>query len=89
MGLDLVARHAFHGARPRGGAGRGNDDPARHPSYVEEIIPEIERVVLLRRGRIDRDGAKPDVLTAEALSHAFDAPLSVEEAGGYFHVRVS
>jgi ABC-type hemin transport system ATPase subunit len=45
--------------------------------------------VLLRRGRINRDGAKSEVLTAEALSHAFDAPLSVEEAGGYFHVRVS
>ena len=48
--------------------------------HVDEIIPEIARVILLRRGRIAGDGAKADVLTAEALSHAFDAPLSVEEA---------
>ena len=37
--------------------------------HVAEIIPEIERVVLLREGRIlVMDGAKRDILTAEHLS---------------------
>jgi iron complex transport system ATP-binding protein len=86
-GLDVVARHHFM-ERIRAVARQGTTI-LLVTHHIDEIIPEIERVVLLRRGRIDRDGAKPDVLTAEALSHAFDAPLSVEEAGGYFQVRVS
>jgi iron complex transport system ATP-binding protein len=85
-GLDVVARHHFM-ERVREVARQGTTI-LLVTHHVDEIIPEIDRVVLLRRGRIDRDGAKTDVLTAEALSHAFDAPLSVEEAGGYFHVRV-
>jgi iron complex transport system ATP-binding protein len=56
--------------------------------HVDEIIPEIGRVILLRGGRLARDGGKADVLTGEHLSHAFDAPLSVEESGGHFRVRV-
>ena len=86
-GLDVVSRHHFM-ERVRAVARQGTTI-LLVTHHIDEIIPEIGRVVLLRRGRIDRDGAKSEVLTAEALSHAFDAPLSVEEAGGYFHVRVS
>ena len=86
-GLDVVSRHHFM-ERVRAVARQGTTI-LLVTHHIDEIIPEIDRVVLLRRGRIDRDGAKSEVLTAEALSHAFDAPLSVEEAGGYFHVRVS
>jgi iron complex transport system ATP-binding protein len=86
-GLDVVSRHHFM-EHVRAVARQGTTI-LLVTHHIDEIIPEIGRVVLLRRGRIDRDGAKAGVLTAEALSHAFDAPLSVEEAGGYFHVRVS
>jgi iron complex transport system ATP-binding protein len=86
-GLDVVSRHHFM-ERVRAVARQGTTI-LLVTHHIDEIIPEIDRVVLLRRGRIDRDGAKSQVLTAEALSHAFDAPLSVEETGGYFHVRVS
>ena len=34
--------------------------------HVSEIIPEIERVILLRDGRIIADGPKDEVLTSEA-----------------------
>ena len=57
--------------------------------HVDEIIPEIARVILLRAGRIVCDGAKAGVLAATHLSDAFDAAVSVEQSGGYFHVRVS
>ena len=86
-GLDLVSRHHFM-ERIRAVAREGTTI-LLVTHHVDEIIPEIARVILLRQGRIARDGAKSDVLTAEALSHAFDAPLSVEQSGGYFHVRVS
>jgi iron complex transport system ATP-binding protein len=85
-GLDLVSRHHFM-ERVRAVA-RDGTSILLVTHHVDEIIPEIARVILLRRGRIARDGAKADVLTTEHLSRAFDAPLSVEQSGGYLHVRV-
>ena len=85
-GLDLVSRHHFM-ERVRAVAREGTTS-LLVTHHVDEIIPEIARVILLRRGAIARDGAKADVLTGEHLSHAFDAPLIAEQSGGYFHVRV-
>src|ERR1700740_57108 len=39
--------------------------------HVSEIIPEIERVVLLSAGRVIADGAKEEILTADRLSSLF------------------
>ena len=86
-GLDLVSRHHFM-ERVRAIARQGTTI-LLVTHHVDEIIPEIARVILLRAGRIVCDGAKAEVLTAANLGHAFDAPLSVEQSGGYYHVRVS
>jgi iron complex transport system ATP-binding protein len=55
--------------------------------HVSEIIPEIERVILLRDGRIVADGAKAAVLTDEKMSALFGAPLQMASHDGYFHIR--
>ena len=86
-GLDMVARHDFL-ERVRAVARQGTTI-LLVTHHVEEIIPEIARVILLRRGRIARDGPKAETLTARHLSDAFDAPLAVDAADGYFHVRVA
>ena len=52
--------------------------------HVSEIIPEIERVVLLREGRIVADGPKPDMLTSEKLSALFGANVQIERRDGYY-----
>jgi iron complex transport system ATP-binding protein len=85
-GLDLVARHQFM-ERVRGVAREGTTI-ILVTHYVDEIIPEIGRVVLLKNGRVLRDGPKDDVLTPGPLSDAFDAPLAVDAHDGYVHVRV-
>ena len=54
--------------------------------HVSEIIPEIERVILLRAGRIIDDGPKVDVLTSEKMSALFGVPLQILPQGEYFHV---
>jgi len=54
--------------------------------HVSEIIPEIERVVLLREGRILADGAKQEILTAEHLSALFGVPVRLVQQDGYFHL---
>jgi len=85
-GLDLVARHAFL-ERVRAIAREGTTI-VLVTHHVEEIIPEIDRVVLLRGGRIVADGVKAETLTGSSLSAAFEAPLAVVSADGYYHARV-
>lgn len=54
--------------------------------HVSEIIPEIERVVMLREGRIIADGPTRDLLTAETLSSLFGVPVRLAQHDGYFHL---
>jgi len=56
--------------------------------HIEEIVPEIGRVILLSQGRVVGDGPKHEMLTAERLGALFGAPLSIDEDGGYFHARL-
>jgi iron complex transport system ATP-binding protein len=55
--------------------------------HVSEIIPEIARVVLLRRGRVMADGPKEAVLTGERLSGLFGVTVKLTRADGYYHVH--
>jgi iron complex transport system ATP-binding protein len=86
-GLDLVSQHHFM-ERVRGIAQRGTTI-VLVTHHADEIIPEIDRVILLSRGRVAYDGPKTTVLTVANLSNVFDAPLTVERANGYYNVRVA
>jgi len=55
--------------------------------HVSEIIPEIERVVLLQGGRILADGAKEKVLTDEKLSDLFGVSVRLFPEDGYFYLH--
>jgi iron complex transport system ATP-binding protein len=54
--------------------------------YLPDIIPEMERVVLIHNGKVCRDGPKNHVLDAGVLSEVFGFPVEVLERGGYYHV---
>jgi iron complex transport system ATP-binding protein len=84
-GLDVVGRHRFM-ERVRTIAREGTT-LILITHHVEEIIPEIGRVILLREGRIAGDGAKRDMLTERHLSEAFDGRMKVEQSEGYYFAR--
>jgi iron complex transport system ATP-binding protein len=52
---------------------------------LPDIIPEIERVILLEDGRVVEDGPKGHVLTSAHLSRLFRTRVEVMERDGYFH----
>jgi iron complex transport system ATP-binding protein len=52
---------------------------------LSEIIPEIDRVILLRDGRVLDDGSKARLLTSETLTGAFGLPIEVGRRDGYYH----
>lgn len=53
--------------------------------HLPDIIPEIDRVILLKKGRIVEDGPKAKVLTSAALSDLFGIPIDVVQRDGYYH----
>jgi iron complex transport system ATP-binding protein len=53
--------------------------------HVSEIIPEMERVILLRAGRILADGAKQTVLTETNLATLFNVAVRLHRHDGFFH----
>jgi len=55
--------------------------------HVEEIIPEIEHVVLLKRGQVAFAGPKSSILTPERLSSVMDAPIALQEINGYYYAK--
>ncbi|HJS65918.1 MAG TPA: ATP-binding cassette domain-containing protein [Nitrospiraceae bacterium] len=52
--------------------------------HIHEIPPEVERVVLLKQGKILQDGDKRAVLTDTNLSQLFDCPVSLAQANGWY-----
>jgi iron complex transport system ATP-binding protein len=54
--------------------------------YLPDIIPEMQRVVLLANGRVCRDGPKHEVLRAAPLKEIFGIAVEVLEREGYYHV---
>ncbi len=54
--------------------------------HVDQIPPEVERVVLLKAGRVFADGPKDEVLTSETLSELFEVDVQLVEREGHFQL---
>jgi len=82
----LQLRDTLRGlARPAGPAG-GGLAILLVTHHVSEIIPEMERVILLREGRILADGPKERVLTEENLRTLFGVRVRLHREDGFFHL---
>jgi iron complex transport system ATP-binding protein len=83
-GLDLAARERFlHTLEWLAGLGK---TLILVTHRVEEIIPAIDRVALLSRGRVVLAGAKSEVLTADNLSNLFGVRVRLQESQGWYQV---
>lgn len=55
--------------------------------YLEDVIPEIDRVVLVKDTRLIADGPKQQMLTNDRMSQLFDIPAEVIERDGYYSLQ--
>ncbi len=55
--------------------------------HVEDIVPAVGRVLLMRDGRIAGDGPTEQMVTTERLSALFGAPVAVAYEDGQYTAR--
>lgn len=85
-GLDLVARHDL--LETVRAACRAGTTLLLVTHHLEEIVPEIARVLLLKDGRLIADGSRDAVLTGSQVSHAFDREIEVLHFPGHSQAHV-
>jgi iron complex transport system ATP-binding protein len=54
--------------------------------HLSDVIPEIDRVVLMRNGRVQADGRKQDLLEPEQISRLFGIHVDITRRDGYYHL---
>ncbi|MFL0809787.1 MAG: ATP-binding cassette domain-containing protein [Agarilytica sp.] len=52
--------------------------------HLQEVIPEISRVALLEKGKVNFDGEKHLALNSENLSNLFNTPLDVSKSNEFY-----
>ena len=53
--------------------------------HLGDILPEMQRVILMQQGRIFADGPKQEMLTRANLERVFGVSIEVHERNGYWH----
>jgi iron complex transport system ATP-binding protein len=53
--------------------------------HLSDIPPEIERVILMRDGRIVNDGPRAQLLTEPVLSNLFGTEVRIGQDDGWLH----
>lgn len=53
--------------------------------HLADILPEIDRVIMMRQGRIFADGAKQDLLNGERLRELFGVEVNLLEHDGFWY----
>jgi iron complex transport system ATP-binding protein len=53
--------------------------------HIADIVPEIDRVIFMRDGRIVGDGSRAEMLTEQKLFELFGVRVNLSERDGYLH----
>jgi iron complex transport system ATP-binding protein len=53
---------------------------------LADIVPEIQRVVLMSRGRVVADGSKEEILRVERLTELFGVTVELARRNGHYHL---
>jgi len=53
--------------------------------HIADIVPEIDRVIFMRDGRITGDGSRTEMLTEQKLFQLLDTRVTLAERDGFLH----
>jgi iron complex transport system ATP-binding protein len=68
-----------------GSGGRRGTGVVMVTHHLADILPEMDRVVMMRGGRIVADGRKQELLQAARLEELFGVEIELTERHGYWH----
>ena len=52
--------------------------------HLNEIPPEVDRIIMLKDGIVVADGGKADTFTAKLLTEVYETPIQVANMAGHF-----
>jgi iron complex transport system ATP-binding protein len=82
--LDLAAQQSLR--HTMSALARGGTAIILVTHELADIVPEIQRVVLLRNGRVVADGPKEEILQVEQLSELFGVSVEMARRDGHYHL---
>lgn len=82
--LDVFARHSLR--QSMSSLANGGIGIILVTHDLSDLIPEIERVLLMSNGRIIADGPKNEMLQPERLENLFKTKVEVDQRDGYYHM---
>jgi iron complex transport system ATP-binding protein len=82
--LDLHAVHKFRNILRK--IAKSGTSVILITQHLQDIIPEISRVVLMKRSRIFMDGQKEEILTSKNIGNLYDVAVQIKENAGYYYV---
>jgi iron complex transport system ATP-binding protein len=82
--LDVVARHGLRETMSQ--LAKSGIGIILVTHELSDIIPEIDRVVLMSNGRIADDGIKDDILRPGHLEAVFGIKVEIGRRDGYYHM---
>ena len=53
---------------------------------LADVVPEIQRVVLMSKGRVVADGPKGEILQVECLAGLFGIKVEMARRDGHYHL---
>jgi iron complex transport system ATP-binding protein len=82
--LDVFARHSLR--KTMGLLANSGIGIILVTHELSDIVPEIERVVLMSNGRVAADGRKEEVLQPKRLADVFGIDVEIGRRDGYYHL---
>jgi iron complex transport system ATP-binding protein len=82
--LDLAAQHSLR--QTMSSLARAGTAIILVTHELADIVPEIQRVVLMSGGRVVADGPKEEILQVERLSGLFGVNLEITRRNGHYYV---
>jgi iron complex transport system ATP-binding protein len=82
--LDIHSQHEVREALRKLAAGGVSTIVVTH--HLPDIIPEVKRVILIRDGKVFRDGPKEELLNTATLREVFRTEVEFAVKDGFFHM---